>query len=138
MNSGPAARAEGGSQTLAVRAGIGWIDAHIDLLYAMKSLHLALITLLLVAAAPLAQANIGQKGREKHHEMNDAVIEHRENKAEAKAAAEAKGEEYIEKCPDLVIKKGKRTIVIKCGDAKRNNPDCPLCGVNAQNAKRDN
>ncbi len=98
----------------------------------MKTLHLTLLSVLFIGAASVSMADIGQKGREKHDNMHEAVIEHREKKVEAKAEAKAKDEVYVEKCKDLVIKKGKRTIVIKCGDPDRNNPDCPVCGVNAK------
>lgn len=102
----------------------------------MNILHSSVLALVLVVLIPLARADIGQKGREKHDGMHEAVLEHRQEKSEAKAKAEAKGEVYVEKCKDLVIKKGKRTIVLECGDPGRNNPDCPVCGVNAKKESR--
>jgi len=88
-------------------------------------------TLLSVLLASVSLADIGQKGREKHHDMNEAVIEHREKKIAAKAEAEASGKAIVQTCPDLVIKKGKRVTVIQCGNPKRNNPACLVCGVKA-------
>jgi len=95
----------------------------------MKTLlRFALLSVLL---ASVSLADIGQKGREKHHKLNDAVIEHRAKKVETKSEAEASGKAFVPNCPDLVIKKGKRTTVIQCGNPKRNNSDCPICGVKA-------
>jgi hypothetical protein len=94
----------------------------------MKTFRYVLVTVLL---ASLALADNGQKGRERHREMTDAVLEQRAKKIEAKTEAEATGKPIVPKCPDLVIKKDKRTTVIKCGNPKRNNPDCPSCGVKA-------
>lgn len=79
--------------------------------------------------ASVSLANIGQKGREKHHDLNDAVKRDRAEKSVAAAEARATGTPQVQKCPDLVIKKGKRTTVIQCGNPKRDNPSCPVCGI---------
>lgn len=94
----------------------------------MKTLRYALLSVLF---ASVSLANIGQKGREKHHELNKAVQKERVDKTEAAAEAKAAGKALVQKCPDLVIKNGKRTTVIKCGNPKRANPTCPVCGVKA-------
>lgn len=92
----------------------------------MKIFGYALVSLLFVSAS---LADNGQKGREKHRVMTDAVLEQRAKTLETKAVAETTGKPLVPKCADLVIKNGKRTTVIKCGNPKRENPDCPSCGV---------
>jgi hypothetical protein len=92
----------------------------------MKIFGHALLSLLFVS---VSLADNGQKGREKHRVMTDAVLQHRAKTLETKAEAEATGKPPVPKCADLVIKNGKRTTVIKCGNPKRENPACPACGV---------